>query len=115
MSGRKGIQNFAIPLYRMTRYLTTLVQKNIMDLQQEFEAAAAASKTLPSKPDNETLLKLYSLYKQGNEGDINGEAPSNPFDFVAKAKYQAWEELKGKSTDAAKQEYIQLVNKLQGK
>ena len=86
-----------------------------MDLQQEFEAAAAASKTLPSKPDNETLLKLYSLYKQGNEGDINGEAPTNPFDFVAKAKYQAWEELKGKSPEAAKQEYIQLVNKLQGK
>jgi acyl-CoA-binding protein len=86
-----------------------------MNLQQEFEAAAAASKTLPSKPDNDILLQLYSLYKQGNEGDVNGEAPSNPFDFVAKAKYQAWESLKGKSKETAMQEYIQLVNKLQGK
>jgi acyl-CoA-binding protein len=86
-----------------------------MELQQEFEAAATASKTLPSKPDNDILLQLYSLYKQGNEGDVNGEAPSNPFDFVAKAKYQAWESLKGKSKETAMQEYIQLVNKLQGK
>jgi diazepam-binding inhibitor (GABA receptor modulator, acyl-CoA-binding protein) len=85
-----------------------------MELRQEFEAAAAASKTLPSKPDNETLLQLYSLYKQGNEGDVSGEAPANPFDFVAKAKYNAWEELKGKSKEAAMQEYIQLVNKLKG-
>jgi acyl-CoA-binding protein len=86
-----------------------------MELQQEFEAAATASRTLPSKPDNDILLQLYSLYKQGNEGDVNGEAPSNPFDFVAKAKYQAWESLKGKSKETAMQEYIQLVNKLQGK
>ena len=85
-----------------------------MELRQSFEAAAAASKTLPSKPDNETLLKLYSLYKQGTEGDVNGDAPSNPFDFVAKAKYSAWEELKGKTKEAAMEEYIQLVNKLKG-
>ncbi|MBW8686889.1 acyl-CoA-binding protein [Chitinophaga rhizophila] len=83
-----------------------------MDLQQQFEAAAAASKTLAQRPDNETLLQLYSLYKQGTDGDVNGEAPSNPFDFVAKAKYEAWEKLKGKSKESAQEEYVALVNKL---
>jgi len=85
-----------------------------MELKEQFELAVARSKTLAQKPDNETLLKLYSLYKQGTEGDVAGEAPSNPFDFVAKAKYNAWNELKGKSKDAAMRDYIDLVTKLQG-
>lgn len=85
-----------------------------MDLQEQFEQAAATSKTLNEKPDNETLLKLYSLYKQGSLGDVDGDAPSNPFDFVAKAKYNAWESLKGKSKEDAMQEYIDLIKKLKG-
>jgi acyl-CoA-binding protein len=83
-----------------------------MELKEQFEQAAAISKTLAQKPDNETLLKLYSLYKQGTEGDVTGEAPTNPFDFVAKAKYNAWNDLKGKSKEAAMQEYVDLVTKL---
>ena len=85
-----------------------------MELQELFQQAAANSKTLSAKPDNETLLQLYSLYKQGTEGDNTGEGPSNPFDFVAKAKHMAWEELKGTSKEAAMQQYIDLVNKLKG-
>ena len=69
-----------------------------MELKELFEQAAAESKTLPEKPSNETLLLLYSLYKQGSLGDVNTEPPSNPFDFVAKAKHEAWASLKGKST-----------------
>lgn len=83
-----------------------------MDLHQQFEQAVADSKTLSQKPSNETLLLLYSLYKQGSEGDVNIDAPSNPFDFVAKAKYEAWETLKGKSKEQAMQEYVDLVAKL---
>jgi len=83
-----------------------------MQLQELFEKAAKESKELPSKPDNETLLKLYALYKQGTEGDINTEPPSNPFDFVSKAKYNAWSDLKGKTKDVAMNEYIALVNQL---
>ena len=83
-----------------------------MDLQQQFEAAATASKTLTQKPDNEILLQLYSLYKQGTEGDINTEPPANPFDFVAKAKHEAWQKLKGKTKEVAQEEYVALVNKL---
>ena len=83
-----------------------------MDLHQQFEQAVADSKELSEKPSNDTLLQLYSLYKQGSEGDVNIEAPSNPFDFVAKAKYEAWAALKGKTKDAAMNEYIELVSKL---
>ncbi len=82
------------------------------ELRDQFEKAAGESKSLPSKPDNETLLKLYSLYKQGSIGDVNIEPPSNPFDFVNKAKFEAWSELKGKPTEEAMQDYINLVSKL---
>ncbi len=85
-----------------------------MELKEQFEQAVAASKTLSQKPDNETLLNLYSLYKQATEGDVSGEAPSNPFDFVAKAKYNAWNAQAGKSKEAAMQEYINLVTNLKG-
>ena len=82
-----------------------------MDLQQQFEEAVSDSKSLSEKPSNETLLQLYSLYKQATEGDVNGDAP-NMFDFVAKAKYEAWSAQKGKSKNTAQEEYIQLVQKL---
>jgi len=82
-----------------------------MDIDQGFEQAVADSKTLSSKPSTETLLKLYSLYKQATEGDINAPEPA-AFDFVAKAKYEAWGSLKGKSKDEAKKEYIDLIHKL---
>jgi len=85
-----------------------------MELKEQFEKAAADSKNLPAKPDNETLLQLYALYKQGNEGDVNTEAPSNPFDFVARAKYEAWLSLKGKTKEAAMGEYVTLIEKLKG-
>ena len=84
-----------------------------MELQQLFQNAVANSKNLNEQPSNETLLQLYSLYKQASEGDIAIEAPSNPFDFVAKAKYEAWESLKGTAKEKAMQEYVELINKLQ--
>ena len=85
-----------------------------MDLQTIFTEAVANSKTLAEKPDNETLLKLYSLYKQATEGDNNEEGPANMFDFVAKFKHEAWAKLKGLSKEAAMQQYIDLVNHLKG-
>jgi acyl-CoA-binding protein len=85
-----------------------------MELKEQFEQAAADSKTLSEKPGNETLLQLYSLYKQGSVGDVNTDPPSHPFDFVAKAKHEAWTSLKGKSTTDAMMEYVELVKKLKG-
>lgn len=83
-----------------------------MDLKEQFEQAVADSKNLAEKPSNDTLLQLYSLYKQATVGDVNNDPPSNPFDFVNKAKYDAWAGLKGKSKDAAMKEYTDLVQKL---
>jgi diazepam-binding inhibitor (GABA receptor modulator, acyl-CoA-binding protein) len=84
----------------------------MVEIKELFEQAAEESKSLPEKPSNETLLQLYSLYKQGTVGDVNTDPPSNPFDFVNKAKYEAWAALKGKSTFDAMTEYIELVQKL---
>ena len=83
-----------------------------MELKEQFEKAVSESKNLSEKPSNDSLLQLYSLYKQATEGDVNIDAPSNPFDFVAKAKYEAWKGLKGKSKDTAMNEYVELVKKL---
>ena len=85
-----------------------------MELVSLFEQAVANSKTLPEKPGNEILLQLYALYKQSTEGDVNIDAPANPFDFVAKAKYNAWDELKGRPKETAMQDYVDLVAKLKG-
>lgn len=85
-----------------------------MELKELFEQAIVNSKTLSKKPDNETLLKLYSLFKQGTEGDNSEGGPANMFDFVAKFKYEAWAKLKGLSKEDAMQQYIDLVTQLKG-
>jgi diazepam-binding inhibitor (GABA receptor modulating acyl-CoA-binding protein) len=86
-----------------------------MDQKEAFDKAVIDSKSLSSKPDKEILLQLYSLYKQATEGDISTENPPGMFDFVAKAKYDAWLKLKGSAADTAMQQYIQLVKDLSGK
>jgi len=85
-----------------------------MELKENFDKAVIESKEIPNRPDNETLLQLYSLYKQATEGDINGEKPGM-FDFVAQAKYNAWTSLKGTSVNDAMQQYVKLVVKLKSK
>ena len=80
-------------------------------LKATFDAAVAASKQLPEKPDNMTMLKLYSLYKQSTEGDALGKRPGFT-DMVGRAKYDAWAAVKGKGSDEAMQEYVDLVESL---
>ena len=80
-------------------------------LKASFDAAVAASKQLPDKPDNMTLLKIYSLYKQSSEGDVEGKRPGFT-DMVGRAKYDAWAAVKGKSKDDAMQEYVDLIESL---
>ena len=83
-----------------------------MNIQETFQQAVAESKLLPSKPDNETLLKLYSLYKQATEGDAPEEGPAGMFDFIAKFKHEAWQKLKGTAAADAMSQYIDLVELL---
>jgi acyl-CoA-binding protein len=83
-----------------------------MNSKELFDQAVIDSKALPKAPPNDILLRLYALYKQSVQGDINMEAPANVFDFVARAKYEAWNEMRGKPKDTAMQEYVALVDKL---
>ncbi len=80
-------------------------------LKAAFEAAVASSKQLPEKPDNQTLLQIYSLYKQATEGDVEGKRPGFT-DMVGRAKYDAWAAVKGKSSEGAMQEYVDLIESL---
>jgi acyl-CoA-binding protein len=80
-------------------------------LQDQFATAQKDVNELPERPDNETMLKLYALYKQATKGDAGDEGPG-AFDFVARAKFDAWSGLRGTSTGAAMQQYIDLVASL---
>lgn len=84
------------------------------DLSSRFQQAAEDSKKLSKRPDNDTLLKLYSLYKQATLGDVSGSRPGG-FDLEGKLKYDAWAKQKGKAQEAAMQEYIDLVESLRAK
>lgn len=81
------------------------------DLKEQFENAAVAVKSLATRPDDQTMLKLYALYKQGSTGDVEGTKPGF-FDFVGAAKFEAWEKLQGMGSEEAQQQYIDLVKKL---
>ncbi|MCR6642200.1 MAG: acyl-CoA-binding protein [Sporocytophaga sp.] len=85
-----------------------------MDIKAEFEEAVKQSRLLPAQ-SNENLLKLYGLFKQATEGDVNVEKPTNFFDLAGIAKYNTWSDLKGMSIEEAKQKYIALVKDLSGK
>ncbi len=80
-------------------------------LKPKFDAAVAASKQLSEKPDNATLLQIYSLFKQATEGDVTGKRPGM-LDMVGRAKFDAWEKQKGMSSDEAMKAYIELIDSL---
>ena len=81
------------------------------DLKSKFEQAVKDSKSLPEKPDNMTLLKLYALYKQASSGDVEGKRPGFS-DMVGRAKWDAWNAAKGQSAEVAMQEYVDLIESL---
>lgn len=80
-------------------------------ISEQFEQASQDVKKLSDRPDNDTMLRLYALYKQGSEGDVNGPEPGM-FDFVASAKYQAWSKMEGMKPEIAMKKYIELVKSL---
>ena len=81
------------------------------DLKKQFEAAAANSKNLSERPGNATMLKIYALYKQGSIGDNTDKKPGFS-DMVGRAKWDAWNGIKGTSQDDAMQQYIDLIDSL---
>lgn len=83
------------------------------DLKDQFQKAAQDVMNLSERPDNDTMLRLYALYKQGSEGDVSGPKPGF-FDFVGTAKYEAWEKLSGTKPEDAMKKYVDLVKNLRG-
>ena len=81
------------------------------DLQTQFETAVAQSKALTERPDNSTLLKIYGLYKQATAGD-NADKKPGFSDMVGRAKWEAWDGFKGLSSEAAMQQYVDLIQSL---
>jgi len=81
------------------------------ELQAQFETAAAQAMNLSSRPDNDMMLKLYSLYKQSTEGDVSGKRPGFT-NIVGRAKYDSWAKLKGTEQETAMQSYVELVDQL---
>ena len=83
------------------------------DLAKKFQQAVADSKKLSERPDNATLLKLYALYKQATDGDVEGKRPGFT-DMVGRAKWDAWSEIKGTTKNDAMQQYVDLIADLKG-
>lgn len=83
------------------------------DLKAQFEATVDYVQNGEDgfETSNETKLQLYALFKQASSGDVSGSKPGM-MDFVGRAKYNAWEELKGTSSDEAMQQYIDLIESL---
>ena len=83
------------------------------DLKAQFAQAQKDVKSLTKRPSNEDLLALYSLFKQGSEGDATGSRPGM-LDMVGRAKFDAWAKLKGTAQDVAMKQYIAKVKALLG-
>lgn len=83
------------------------------DLKADFERAVADSKSLPERPDNATLLRIYALFKQATAGDVEGKRPGFA-DMVGRAKWDAWKALEGTSSEDAMRDYVALVQDLKG-
>jgi acyl-CoA-binding protein len=81
------------------------------DLQSDFDAAVASSKKLAQRPDNSTLLKIYGLYKQATQGDVTEKKPGFG-DMIGRAKWDAWNAVKGTAHDDAKRRYVELIQSL---
>ena len=81
------------------------------DMQKKFDAAAQDIRKLTKRPDDEDMLRLYALYKQGTEGDVTGDRPG-AFSFADRAKYDAWAKLKGTDAAKARESYVKLVERL---
>ena len=81
------------------------------DLANAFERASQDAQQLASRPDNQTLLRMYALYKQGSIGDVTGDKPSMT-DMVGFAKWSAWNKVKGMTNAEAQQAYVDLVEDL---
>ncbi|XP_059555672.1 acyl-CoA-binding protein-like [Myotis daubentonii] len=82
--------------------------------QAEFDKAAEDVKHLKTQPADDEMLFIYNRYKQATVGDTNTERPGM-LDLKGKAKWDAWNELKGTSKEDTMKAYISQVEELKKK
>ena len=99
-------------LTRSSSTVSSFQPASINELHRQFHQAADELRRLRQRPDNDTLLTLYGLYKQALEGDVHGCQPTSFFDFIGTAKQEAWGRVKGMPQDEAMQRYVDLVRQL---
>jgi diacylglycerol O-acyltransferase len=92
----------------------TKVETAPADLQASFEAAARRARQLTRRPPDQTLLKLYALYKQAKEGDAPPGAVAGA-NVIERLKRNAWARLAGTPQDKARADYIALVEELEAR
>ena len=63
---------------------------------KQFEEAKNRLSSLKEDPGNDVKLKLYALFKQATVGQCNTPKPGM-MDFVNRAKWTAWSDLKSLS------------------
>ncbi|KAH7291996.1 hypothetical protein KP509_29G046000 [Ceratopteris richardii] len=83
-----------------------------MGIAEDFEKASKDALDLPATTTDGDKLILYGLFKQATVGDCNTSRPGF-LDLKGKAKWDAWNALKGKSKEEAMQDYITKVTQLQ--
>ena len=79
----------------------------------EFERAAEYVRKMPSRPEttNAVTLEFYGLFKQAKDGD-NKEAQPWAIQVEARAKWEAWKAVEGKSKEEAMKAYVALLDKI---
>ncbi len=79
------------------------LKTNFEKIAEDIRQKAAEVAKLP----NDKQLSLYGLFKQGSIGDNDGSRPW--VDPKGKAKFDAWLSHKGKSSEDAMKEYIDVA------
>lgn len=101
-----------LPLFNSCAFLGSTMS----ELKQKFDASVQYVQNANGnfKPSNDVKLEFYALFKQATEGDVKGKKPGLT-DFIGRAKYGAWETLKGMSSEKAMETYIAKIEALKAK
>ncbi|KAG2038937.1 acyl-CoA-binding protein [Suillus americanus] len=88
-------------------------------MSSQFEKAVAYVQGLDkdgSGPDSTIKLEFYKFYKQATVGDADPAKEPSRFQFVERAKWTAWNGIKGMSKKEAEEKYVkQLIEYLKEK
>ncbi|KAF8340382.1 acyl-CoA-binding protein [Cantharellus anzutake] len=81
-----------------------------MSAEAKFNKAVEIIQSLPKdgpvQPTNDDRLVFYKYFKQATVGDVNTSRPGL-LDFTGKAKWDAWDSVKGTTKEDAHVKYVE--------